>query len=454
MNETVSRLLDAYRAEFTEKLREWVRIPSVQGEAEDGAPFGREVRHMLDTAEADAKAMGFPVRDFDGYACDITLGSRPEMIAVLGHLDVVPAGDGWNYPPFGAEMDGTRIYGRGTSDDKGPALASLYAMRAIREAGIPLKKSIRLILGCNEETDWKDMEWYSAHAEIPAVGFSPDASFPVINTEKAIIHLRFTAPETGIGLQVAEMATGERPNVIPGECTAVVRGGEELAGKVREWSREKNLPVTAEVVPEGVRITAEGIPGHSAYPEGRRNAIGMMICLLRDLGAEGPLKVLADAVGMTHDGSGLGCACSDEVSGPLTCNMGILHLKDGAWTGTLDMRCPVNADLPALRDAAKAHLPGFEVETLEMKPAHHVPADSELVTQLLAAYEEETGLPGETIATGGGTYAKVLSQGVAFGATFPDDEDLAHQANEYADVDRLVTAAKIYANALIRLAGE
>ena len=454
MNETVSRLLDAYRAEFTEKLREWVRIPSVQGEAEDGAPFGKEVRHMLDAAEADAKAMGFPVRDFDGYACDITLGDRPEMIAVLGHLDVVPAGDGWNYPPFGAEMDGTRIYGRGTSDDKGPALASLYAMRAIREAGIPLKKSIRLILGCNEETDWKDMEWYSAHAEIPAVGFSPDASFPVINTEKAIIHLRFTAPETGSGLQVVEMATGERPNVIPGECTAVVRGGEELAGKVRTWGLEKNLPVNAEVVPEGVRITAEGIPGHSAYPEGRRNAIGMMICLLRDLGAEGPLKVLADAVGMTHDGSGLGCACSDEVSGPLTCNMGILHLKDGAWTGTLDMRCPVNADLPALRDAAKAHLPGFEVETLEMKPAHHVPSDSELVTQLLAAYEEETGLPGETIATGGGTYAKVLSQGVAFGATFPDDEDLAHQANEYADVDRLVTAAKIYANALIRLAGE
>ncbi len=454
MNETVSRLLDAYRAEFTEKLQAWVRIPSVQGEPEDGAPFGREVRHMLDAAEADAKAMGFPVRDFDGYACDITLGDRPEMIAVLGHLDVVPAGDGWNYPPFGAEMDGTRIYGRGTSDDKGPALASLYAMRAIREAGIPLKKSIRLILGCNEETDWKDMEWYAAHAEIPAVGFSPDASFPVINTEKAIIHLRFTAPETGSGLQVAEMATGERPNVIPGECTAVVRGGEELAAGIRAWGAEKNLPVTAEIVPEGVRITAEGIPGHSAYPEGRRNAIGMMICLLRDLGAEGPLKVLADAVGMTHDGSGLGCACSDAVSGPLTCNMGILHLKDGAWTGTLDMRCPVDADLPALRDAAKAHLPGFEVETLEMKPAHHVPADSELVTQLLAAYEEETGLPGETIATGGGTYAKVLSQGVAFGATFPDDEDLAHQANEYADVDRLVTAAKIYANALIRLAGE
>ena len=220
------------------------------------------------------------------------------MIAVLGHLDVVPAGDGWNYPPFGAVTEGNRMYGRGTSDDKGPALASLYAMRAIREAGIPLRRSIRLILGCNEETNWKDMAYYAAHAEIPAVGFSPDASFPVINTEKAIIHLRFSAPAAGNGLQVIEMATGERPNVIPGESTAVVQGGEELAGKVRAWGLEKNLPVSAEVVPEGVRITTEGIPGHSAYPEGRRNAIGMMICLLRDLGAEGPLKTLADAVGI------------------------------------------------------------------------------------------------------------------------------------------------------------
>jgi succinyl-diaminopimelate desuccinylase len=164
MNETVSRLLDAWRDEYARKLAEWVKIPSVEAEAEDGAPFGREVRHMLDTAEADAKAMGFPVRDFDGYACDITLGSRPEMIAVLGHLDVVPVGDGWTKPPFEALIENGRIYGRGTNDDKGPALAALFAMKAIREAGIPLKKSIRLILGCNEETEWKDMEWYAAHA--------------------------------------------------------------------------------------------------------------------------------------------------------------------------------------------------------------------------------------------------------------------------------------------------
>ena len=202
-------------------------------------------------------------------------------------------------------------------------------------------------------------------------------------------------------------------------------------------------------------LTAVGIPGHSAYPEGKRNAIGMMLLLLKELGAEGPVAVLAEAVGTESDGTALGCACRDEVSEGLTCNMGILRLQeDGTWKGTLDMRCPVTADQEALKQAAAAHLPGFDVAVAIQKPPHHVPAESKLVRSLLAAYEEETGLEGKPMSTGGGTYAKVLKQGVAFGALFPDEEDLAHQADEYEEIDRLMLAAKIYANALIRLAGE
>jgi len=155
---------------------------------------------------------------------------------------------------------------------------------------------------------------------------------------------------------------------------------------------------------------------------------------------------------MEHDGASLGCACADEVSGPLTCNMGILHLKEGKVIATLDMRCPVTADLEALRDAALARLPGFTPEVVDMKEPHHVPAESELVSSLLAAYHEESGLPPMALSTGGGTYAKVLKQGVAFGAAFPDDEDLAHQAGEYADLDKLMLSMKIFANALLRLA--
>ena len=453
MEQRVYELIDSYREDYVETLQRWIRIPSVKSDAEEGAPFGREVRKMLDQAILDARRLGFEVRDFDGYACDVTLGGAEEKIAVLGHLDVVPIGDGWTKQPFDALIENGRIYGRGTNDDKGPALASLFAMKAVREAGIPLKKSVRLILGCDEESGWEDMAYYGAHEQIPEVGFSPDASFPLINTEKGMLELELRAPEAKDGLKILEFATGDRVNVIPGECKTLVEGGAETAAKVKAYAEKTGLPCIAEVTDQGVLITATGISGHSAYPEGKRNAIGMMLLLLRELGAEGPVATLAETVGLESDGQSLGCACRDEVSGGLTCNMGILRLENGAWYGTLDMRVPVTADLEQLREAAIAHLPGFEVE-YSTKAPHHVPADSELVRNLLAAYEEETGLEGKPQSTGGGTYAKVLKQGVAFGAQFPDEEDLAHQADEYERIDRLMLAMKIYANALIRLAAE
>jgi len=454
MDRKVNDLIDTYRDEFTAMLQGWIRNPSVKGAAEPGAPFGRDVRKMLDRAMADAKSLNFAVRDFDGYACDITLGEAEERIAVLGHLDVVPVGDGWTKPPFDAVIENGRMYGRGTNDDKGPSLAALFAMRAVRDAGIPLKKSIRMILGCDEESGWEDMEYYGTHERIPDVGFSPDANFPLINTEKGMLVLEVRAPASRTGLKVLEMATGDRINVIPGECHALVEGGEELVRRTEEYARKTGLPYSAEITAKGVLLSAEGIPGHSAYPEGRRNAIGMMLLLLRELGAEGPVATLAQAVGMESDGKSLGCACRDEVSEGLTCNMGILRLENGAWFGTLDMRCPVAADQEKLKAEAVAHLTGLNVTVQTQKPPHHVPADSELVTALLAAYEEETGLEGKPLSTGGGTYAKVLKQGVAFGALFPDEEDLAHQADEYEDIDRLMLAMKIYANALIRLAAD
>ncbi len=450
----VASRLDAMEPLMIELLTRWVQTPSVKDEPAPNAPFGKDVRKMLDVAMADAKAMGFAVRDFDGYACDITLGDQPEAVAVLGHLDVVPVGDGWRVPPFSATREGDKILGRGTNDDKGPSIAALLAMKAIKDAGVPLKRSIRMVLGCDEESGWEDMAYYTTHTEMPELGFSPDASFPLINTEKGMFHATIQAPVAKTGLQVKEMFTGERMNVIPGESVAVLDGGEELADAVKAYAKKTGLPYTAEVTADGVRVTAEGIPGHAAYPEGRRNAIGMMLLLLKELGVEGAFRTLADAVGMESDGKSLGCACEDEVSGALTCNMGVLHLENGVITATLDMRCPVKADLNAIEASAKAHLPEFDFVTEELKAPHHVPADTELVSNLLAAYHEETGMPAEAQSTGGGTYAKVLKQGVAFGAAFPDEEDLAHQANEYASISHLMKAARIYANALMRLCAE
>lgn len=454
LNEKLYAAIDAMEPEFVAMLQKWIRVPSVKAEAQEGAPFGPVVRDMLDMALADAEAMGFTTRNFDGYAGDIVLGDKEEELAVLGHLDVVPAGDGWTMDPFGATIVDGKMYGRGTSDDKGPSLCALFAMKALKDAGIPLKKSIKLILGCDEESGWEDMDYYSKHAKMPEEGFSPDASFPLINTEKGMVHMTLTAPIGEGASLVKELFTGERLNVIPGESRALLCGGQELADKVAAYAQQTGLPYTATVTAEGVEVVAEGIPGHSAYPWGRRNAIGMMLLLLRELGVAGTLKTIADAVPMEWDGTHLGIKCEDEISGPLTCNMGILHLENGIITATLDCRCPVAADLDWVVANATAALPGIDVTVCEKKAPHHVPADGELVTNLLAAYHEETGLPAEAASTGGGTYAKVLKQGVAFGASFPDDEDLAHQAGEYVYIAKMMKSIKIFANAMVRLCGE
>ena len=454
MRETVNAWLDSHRDELVNLLKKWVMIPSVKGEAEPGAPFGREVGRMMKTAAADLREMGFAVREFEGYACDASIGPdgpEDDPIAVLGHLDVVPAGDGWTLPPFGAvEQDG-KIFGRGTNDDKGPALCAALAMQAIRETGVPLKRGIRLILGGDEESGWEDMDYYARNVGLPDNGFSPDANFPLINTEKGMLMLALRGEKTESGLRILELASGERPNVIPGECKALVAGGEETAEKVRALAAEWQLPYRAETTEKGVMITAEGIPGHSAHPDGRRNANGMMLKMLKALGAEGAIAVLAEKVGMESDGKTLGVAGRDEVSGPLTCNLGILRLEENGWYATLDFRCPITADLKAIRKTVTGQLAGWTAGTIKETQPHHVPPESELVRELLAAYEEETGWKGEAMATGGGTYAKVMKQGVAFGALFPDEEELAHQANEYESIDRLMLAAKIYANALMRL---
>lgn len=454
MNEAINRRIDAMENELVETLQKWIRIPSVKGEAAPGAPFGPQVRRALDTALADARAMGFQVRNYDGYAGDVEMGRGEETLGILCHLDVVPAGDGWQVDPFAAVMEGDRMYGRGTSDDKGPAAAALFAMRAVKEAGIPLKKKVRLILGCDEESGWEDMAYYAQHAQMPETGFSPDASFPVINTEKGLYHLALNAPTAQAGLRILSFDAGERPNVIPGLATARIRGGEEEARAAVAYGQAMGFHIAAQAEAGEVLITSTGVTGHAAFPEGGKNAVGQLLLTLRELGAQGAVKTLADKVGMEYDGGSLGVKVADGTSGPLTCNLGIIRVNPERVYATLDIRYPLLADPKQLLKAIQAALPGIGVTVQSLKSPHHVPAESELVQGLLAAYHEETGRPKAAVAIGGGTYARCLKEGVAFGSAFPEDEELAHQAGEYLSIKGLMANVRIFANAIIRLAGE
>lgn len=456
MDAKLNAIIESMHDEMIDTLQKWIRVPSVKGEAAPGAPFGKEVRSMLDMALADCEQMGFKTQNFDGYIAhaDLGEGSDEDALAILAHLDVVPEGDGWKYPPYGAVIENGRMYGRGTSDDKGPAVAALYAMKAVKDAGIPLRRKVRLILGCDEESGWEDIAHYNKVATMPRMGFSPDASYPIINIEKGICRLELHGVLSNEGLQVIAFNNGERPNVIPGRASALVAGDAATVAQAEAAAKKLDIPAEVQLTDKGVSITVTGISGHAAYPETARNANGEMLLLLRELGVQGDLCLLADKIGLDYKGEGLEISVSDGISGYLTCNLGIIRAGEGGVYATLDIRYPVMTNPDMIIKNVSASLPDMRVDAMEVKEPHHVPAGSELVQKLLDAYHEVTGYERKCLYTGGGTYARSLQEGVAFGASFPQDEDLAHQANEYADIEGLYKNIKIFALAIVKLAGK
>ena len=452
----MEELLLQYREEMMETVQKWVRIPSVKGEAAPGAPFGVEARQALDTAMADCEKFGLKTQIFDGYAghADLGEGNTRDALAILAHLDVVPVGDGWTKEPFGGERVDGKIYGRGTSDDKGPAVAALYAMRAVKEAGVPLRRKVRLILGCDEECGSSDMAYYKKVTEMPRSGFSPDADYPVINIEKGGSHVRFVGELSPEGLQVLSMQVGERTNVIPGFASALVEGDEDLAAKAEEAGKKLGFPVKATVGNGAVILETTGLTGHAAFPAHGKNAIGQMLLLFKELGSQGALLELADAVGMTYNGENLGIAMRDDVSGELTGSLDIIRIENGKVEAVMDVRYPVLFHPGRMYELLNQRLQYLKAEDAGTRPPHFVSDKTELVQELLEAYHEVTGGEKRTIAIGGGTYAQSMEEGVAFGALFPGEVEMAHQADEFITEESLFQNARIFARAIVRLAGK
>lgn len=461
--EKIDALIDAMRDELIADLRRWISIPSVQGAPAENAPFGAENRRMLDLALETARKYGFETRDFDGYAGDVSFGSGDQTLGMLCHLDVVPAGDGWKHDPWGAEMEDGKIFGRGTMDDKGPALCALYAMRAVRDAGVALKDGVRLILGCDEETGMSDMRYYATKVRMPDYGFSPDAEFPVINIEKGGLGLvvsQYTGGEGEADIAVESLYAGERPNVVPGTARAVLRVADMQAfrASVARVAAEKNLRLSVAEEAGKAVLTAEGLNAHASTPQLGVNAAGALLIALKELGAGGRSKsaiaALADKLGLEYDGAAIGIQQSDELSGALTCNLGILRYDGLNLTAQLDIRYPLCADEKDMCGAvALAFAPdGMAVACVGRHAPHHVPADHKIVRGLLQVYSEVTGLEGYAFAIGGGTYSRMMPNTVAFGLNFPGDNDCCHMPDEFIEVDKMMTGVRIFAHAIAALA--
>ena len=450
--------------ELIRDIQKWVSIPSVSSGPANGKPFGDTNAHMLDVALETAREYGFETRNIDYYAGDITMGSGEQMMGMLAHLDVVPAGEGWNYDPFGGEIADGRIYGRGTTDDKGPALCALYAMRAVKDCGIELKDGVRLILGCDEETGMSDMRYYASKEKMPDYGFSPDATFPLINIEKGGVHAQLNwQGKAEAEIPVLELYAGERPNVVPAYAKAIVGAekvsAEEIVKKVAEHAAASGRKLTAKDLGDGrVEIVAEGVLSHAAWPETGVNAAGMLLLGLKEMGMGANLQPAIDmaaaCIGMEYDGKSLGIKCCDELSHDLTCNLGILRWDGEKFSITLDIRHPLcTNEEKIMAGIANAVVPfGVEAVCAGGHTPLHVPAEHKIVRGLLKVYNEVTGEDAKPIAIGGGTYSRMMPNTVAFGPVFPDEEDCCHVANESICIDRMMKAVKIYARVIAELA--
>ena len=452
-NAKLDAALEALRPDMIETLQRWIRVPSVRAErSADNAPFGEGVRRALDVAMADLARLGMNPRDVDGYCCDAEIGEGEETVAVLAHLDVVPEGDGWDHDPYGGEIIDGRLIGRGTADDKGPGVAALFAMKAIVDAGIPLKRKCRLILGCDEESGMEDLHYYEEKIGLPDMGFSPDANFPLINTEKGIMSMKCSAKVADERL--ISIACGTRSNVVPGMATAIVAGDWREAAADAFAVEDEDCAIETELVDGNTKITVTGVPAHAAWPEKGKNAGKMLLTVLSAMGIGGaPVSLLVEACCAEDRGEGLGIAGSDSVSGALTINLGLLSVAGGEMKLTFDCRFPVFFNPQMVGETVRKRLApaGFETVLPRVSEPHHVPESSELVTKLMGVYNAITGENAKPFAIGGGTYARHLKEGVAFGMLFPGELELEHQANESIDVENFVRAARIYAYSIVAL---
>lgn len=449
-----------YKDEMIKNLDEIIRIPSkLDGYDNPDYPFGKNVNDVLEKFLSIAKEMGFRVKNINKYCGYVEFGDGEEIVGIIGHLDVVPEGEGWKYPPFELTLDDGKLYGRGTTDDKGPMIASLYAMKVVMD-NAKVHKRVRLIIGLNEESDWKCIKYYKEHEELPTIGFSPDADFPCIYAEKALLTVKTESDYIeNEKIKIKEIdCKNNRENVVPKYCGIKLESNDEVSEELKELLI-KNVGdgISFTRVQNEFYIESTGVQAHAARPELGNNAVSKMIILLNKVFTsfgveEKSIKLLTEKIGKEVDGKSLGIKVINNELGDLTLNLASIELDDNKIKSTMNLRIPGTEDLSTIKEKITSSLSDLKISFKGEKEALYIPKDNELVKLLCRLYNDYTGESVEPLAIGGATFARAFNNCISFGAMRPNEPDMCHQVDEYITLKNLIDACNMYANAIYELA--
>ncbi|MDN6193913.1 MAG: dipeptidase PepV [Alkalibacterium sp.] len=449
---------------FLEDLFNLLKIDSVRDDekATAEAPVGPGPKEALEAFLELGERDGFETKNVDNWAGHIEYGDGDQLMGVLAHVDVVPTGTGWDTDPFEPVIKNGRLYARGSSDDKGPGVAAYYALKMIKDLDLPVSKKVRFIIGTDEESEWQGIKHYLETEQEPDFGFSPDATFPIINGEKgnATVYIETKGAVDGGSEELIQFESGLRPNMVPQDAVAVVKSKNAEAVQAGLADFLDGLPVTGVAAVEGDQVTLEvtGKAAHGSKPASGVNAATYLARYLSDFDFSKNAKDFLELTTLyLHDdpkGEKLNIAITDEIMGELTSNPGVFAFRaNEGGKITVNMRYPQGTTEDKLFESFKEKLSDYEVtlSKADGKVPHYVPANDPLVTTLLDVYGRQTGLDAHEMVIGGGTYGRLMKRGVAYGAMFPNSVDTMHQANEFMAVDDLMNAMAIYAEAIYEL---
>lgn len=463
--------MQEYEDFIIEDLKGLLSIESVRDDSKASSdnPVGPGPRRALDYMYKIAERDGFGTHDVDHIAGRIEAGSGEDVFGILCHVDVVPAGDGWESNPFEPVITDDKVIARGTLDDKGPTIAAYYAVKILNDMNVNWKKRIHIIIGTDEESDWLCTDRYFKTEEMPALGFAPDAEFPAIHGEKGISTFDVIQNEKDEAqdepeYELRSFTSGQRYNMVPDEAVANVAVKENMTDVIQNFEQflyENHLEGESAVDSGVLVLKVQGKAVHGMDPSKGVNAglylLNFLATIDLDQSAANFVNFSERYLFNSHFGKKMGMKYHTEIMGDVTTNIGIISYNnnDGGKFG-INLRYPEGFEFEEAMTRFENEIQqlGFSMKLGKNQVPHYVEKDDPFVQTLVQAYRNQTGDETEPYTIGGGTYARNLDKGVAFGAMFSDSEDLMHQKNEYITKKQLFNATSIYLESLYALCVE